>query len=199
MNFIRTSLLGLLALPLAAQSSGFNASGALILAPSEYFESYSKAVNSSTGLLVNVGYDFNVYQTDVGGRATLGFGYMPGTEKNGLKTSLTLVQLTGDIFLPTPAEGLRGVVGLSIDHWSASFSGTENWQPADVDHHFPFKDIKGLKGGFRLGLDYVVNKSVSAELVLQQTELAGHNGQDSFVRTGGINPAWLQLGVRYQF
>jgi hypothetical protein len=200
MNFIRTSLLGLLALPLAAQSTGFNVGGALILAPEEYFGSYEKAVHNNAGALINVGYDFNFYHTDIFGRGTLSFATMPGGEDNGLKTSLSSVQLAGDVFLPTAIQNLHGVVGVSINYYSASFSGTESWDPNDVEHHFAFKDIEGLKLGYRLGLEYSFSKSLSGEILMQQTELAGHTiAGDTFIRRGGINPAWLQLGVHYHF
>jgi hypothetical protein len=199
MNFIRTSLLGLLALPMAAQSTGINVGAALIVAPKEYFGSYDKAVHNTIGGIINVGYDFNFYQTDVAGRATLSFASMPGKEDNGLKTSLNSVQLAGDVFLQTPLQELRGVVGISLNEYSASFSGTEDWQSSDSDRHFAFKDCKGLKFGYRLGIEYSFSKALSGEILIQQTELAGHSISDNFVRRGGVNPAWMQLGVHYQF
>jgi len=208
MNFIRTSLLGLVAAAsLAAQSTGFSAGGGLILAPSkQFFGAYDKAVHNNMGFFATAGYDFKIYQTDVDSRASLTFGMMPGKELNGLKTSLTLIQLSDDIFLPLGSESLRGLFGFSANFYSASFSGTESTDRNDVDHHFPFKDADGLKLGFRLGLDYAITKNLSAELLFQQTELAGSDiseldspTQQAYVRRGGINPSWLQLGVRYSF
>ena len=199
MNFIRTSLLGLLALPLAAQSTGFNAGGALIVAPKEYFGAYDKAVHNTIGYVLNVGYDFNFYQTDVAGRATLSYNAMPGKEDNGLKTSLNSVQLAGDVFMQTSLPELRGVFGLSINTYSATFSGIEDWQTANSERHFAFRSCKGIKLGYRLGFEYAFNKSISGELLLQQTELAGKSIDDQYIRRGGINPSWLQLGVHYHF
>lgn len=200
MNFIRTSLLGLLALPMAAQSSGFGVGGALIVAPKQYFGAYEKVTHNTFGFIVNGSYDTTVYQTDVPARLTVGVGFMPGKEEYGLKTSLTQFQVAGDILLQTSVEGLHGVVGISVNYYSASFAGTESTGvTGDPRYNFPFKDCKGTKFGYRLGLEYAFNKSWSGELMMQQTELAGHSISDNAVRRGGINPAWLQLGVHYKF
>ena len=210
MNFIRTSLLGLLALPLAAQSTGFSAGGGLILAPSkQLFGSYEKAVHNKVGFDLNGAYDFKLYQTDVDARATLTAASMPGkATAYGLKTSLTLVQLSGDIFLSLGSENVRGLFGFSVNSYSASFSGKENTTDrAAATQHFPFKDCSGLKMGFRVGVDYAITKSFSTEVIFQQTELAGSDlseqtnltNSSPFVRAGGISPSWLQFGVRYHF
>ena len=36
-------------------------------------------------------------------------------------------------------------------------------------------------------------------LLLQATELAGRQRNDDLIRKGGLNPTWIQLGVRYGF
>lgn len=210
MNFIRTSLLGLAAAAsLAAQSTGFSVGGGLILAPSQtYFGAYDKAVNNNNGLYLGGGYDFKLYQTDVDARASLTIGYMPGKERNGLTTSLLLTQASGDIFLSLGSESVRGLFGLSVNFYSATFDGTENTADrGDVEHHFPFKNCSGAKLGYRIGFDFAVSKNVTTELLFQQTELAGSDLSEQtsltnatpFVRRGGINPSWLQFGVRYHF
>ena len=132
-------------------------------------------------------------------RLQLAVGLMPGKESFGLKTSLTHFQLGADLLLDTSVTGLRGLAGLSLNSYSAQFSGTESTDAGDVDHHFPFKDVKGIKFGLRLGLEYAFTPSLSGELVFQQTELAGQSISDPLVRVGGVNPAWLQFGVRYHF
>ena len=195
MNVLRNCMLGLLALPLAAQSSQFSAGGALIVG----LDSYKKAVNNSTGFFANVGWDTTVYKSGIPARLSFGAGLMPGKELNGLKTSLSLLQLSGDILINTDIQGLRGVVGLSLNKYSATFSGAESPSVFDVDHHFPFHDAKGIKGGMRLGLEYAFQKHWTAEVLLQATELAGRQRNDALIRKGAINPGWLQIGARYSF
>lgn len=200
MNFIRTSLLGLLALPLAAQSTGFNVGASVITAPAGYFDSYSKVTNNDIGFIINAGYNTHVYETEIAARGTLSIGFMPGKDDHGLKTSLMQYQLAGDIFLDTALPELRGVVGLSINSYSASQSGTEGTDKGNAATNFPFKTCSGLKLGYRLGFEYAVNKQIAVEALLQQTELAGSQiAGDDRTRKGGINPAWLQLGVHYNF
>ncbi|WP_243322590.1 outer membrane beta-barrel protein [Geothrix sp. SG200] len=195
MNLARTCLLGLLALPALAQSSPFSVGGGLILG----LDSYKKAVNSSTGFTLNAGYDTNLLKSGVPARISFGLSLMPGKETNGLKTSLTLYQLAGDILVDTGARNLRGVIGLSLNSYTAKFSGQESPAVYDVDHHFPFHDAKGLKGGLRLGLEYATGSHWSGQVLLQTTELSGRDRNDPLIRRGGINPAWLEFGVRYRF
>lgn len=195
MNFARALTLGLLVMPLAAQSTPVSVQGALITG----LDSYKKVVNNSTGFLVNVGWDTSITKSAVPARLSLGLGTMPGKEINGLKTSLTLIQLSGDLLIPTRIEHLRGIFGLSLNKYSAQKSGEESPSSLDVDHHFPFSDIKGVKGGLRLGAEYAFNRQVSGELLFQTTELSGRQRADNLMRKGGLNPAWIQCGVRYTF
>lgn len=195
MNVIRTFLFGLLVLPLSAQSTSFSAGGALILG----LDSYKKVVNNNTGLLVNGAWDTTVLKTDIPARLSLGYGLMPGKATNGLTTSLKLIQFSGDILIETSVEGLRAVVGLSLNKYDASFKGTESQSAFDTAHHFPFHDVAGIKGGLRLGLEYNLTPRVTCEALLQATELAGRQRNDQLIREGGINPGWLQFGARYKF
>ncbi|BDU71875.1 hypothetical protein [Mesoterricola silvestris] len=195
MKHLRSILMGLLALPLAAGNPGFSAGGGVILG----LDSYKKAVNSTTGFMINAGWETTLAKTDVPVRVALNLGTMPGKALNGLKTSLTLAQLSGDLLLDTGVPRLRGVFGLSLNSYKASFSGDESPAIFDAEHHFPFHDCKGLKGGLRAGLEYALTSRVTVEALLQATELAGRQRNDALIRQGAINPAWLQLGARYQF
>jgi len=240
MNRIHISLLTLLALPLAAQDSGFSAGGGLILAPKSYFGSYDLAVHNNLGYYVNGSYQLGTSDGNISGRVSLGVHFMPGKTKSAhstyqvvetagaaavtkdvqtdLKTSLTLYQVSGDLLIKTSVPNLSAIVGVSVNKYAAKFEGTEVTgkvynndatltsaatqavdHDAQADHHFPFKDDAGIKAGLRVGVQYSFTKSLSAELLLQQTELAGQNGSDPAIRAGGVNPAWLQLGVRYNF
>jgi hypothetical protein len=116
-----------------------------------------------------------------------------------LKTSLNLLQAHGDLLIETGRSSLHGLAGLSVNSYSMSRSGTESEDPQDRDHHFPLRDVKGLKLGLRLGINYAFTRNLSGELLFQQTELSGKDLEDPYVRQGGINPAWIELDVRYHF
>jgi len=200
MKLIHLSLLSLLALPLAAQDTGFSVGGGLIAAPKTYFGAYDKVVNNNLGYYVNGAYTVKTAETDLTGRFTASLSSMPGKSRdNGLKTSLSLFQVSADLVFPVGVEGLSGVFGVSLNKFSVSNTGTESVTTSDVANHFPVKDGAGIKGGFRIGAEYAITKNVKAELVLQQTELGGQNGADPVKRAGGVNPSWLNLGVRYSF
>ncbi len=195
-KIIRASLLGLLALPMAAQDHSFGLGGSLILG----HDSLKKATQNTMGFTVWGDYTGKVYGTTMPVRVGLGLTSMPGKEKNGLKTSLGSVQVYGDLLLETPWQALNGVLGLSINNYSMTKSGTEDTQhPDNVDRHFPVRDVKGLKLGLRLGLEYRFSDRLTLQVLLQQTELAGKDLQDPLVRVGGVNPAWTQVGLRYTF
>lgn len=195
-NRIRTFLLGALVLPLAAQESTFTVGGALI----NGLESLKKATNNGTAFLVGADYNTVVWSTQVPARIGLSFAAMPGSERYGLKTSLNLIQIHGDILLDGPTAAWHPVLGLSLNKYSMSRSGNENLDDStDVNHHFPVRDVKGMKVGFRVGLDYAVNNKWTVELMFQQTELAGKDTVDPYVRQGAINPGWIELGARFKF
>ncbi|HNX94572.1 MAG TPA: hypothetical protein PKL14_05380 [Holophaga sp.] len=200
MKLIGISLLSLLALPLAAQDSGFSVNGGVIWAPSTYFGSYEKAVNNNSGYYVGGSYTTGASEAGVVGRGTVSYYAMPGQARaNGLKTSLDLVQIAGDVVFPMGVEGLDGVVGFSANIYSVTNSGTESADKNDVYNHFPVKNGSGLKGGVRIGVEYAITKSLKAEVMLQQTELGGQNSSDPVKRVGGVNPGWMQIGLRYNF
>ncbi len=67
MNIPRTLLLGLLALPLAAQSTAFSVGGGVILG----LDSYKKAVNNSTGLMLNGAWETTVVKSGIPARVSL--------------------------------------------------------------------------------------------------------------------------------
>jgi len=192
---LRNSLLGLVVLPLAAQGTGFSVGGGLLLGN----DSLKKATNATTGFHLGADYGAHVLGTQVPVRFGVTFASMPGSDVNGLKTSLTLAQAHGDVFIETPSPRWNVLAGLSLNSYSMSRSGTESTDEADVDHHFPVRDVKGLKMGLRLGVTCALSERWSAELVFQQTELAGKDLQDPLVRRGGINPSWFELGLRWHF
>ena len=200
MKLIGISLLSLLALPLAAQDSGFSVNGGVIWAPSTYFGSYEKVVNNNSGYYIGGSYTTGASEGGVVCRGTASYFAMPGqVRSNGLKTSIDLIQVAGDVVFPTGVEGLDGVVGLSANVFSVTNTGVESADKNDVAGHFPVKDGSGLKGGVRIGFEYAFTKSLKAEVMFQQTELGGQNGSDPVKRAGGVNPGWMQIGFRYNF
>jgi hypothetical protein len=182
-----------MAYPLAAQVT---ASGGLILP----LDSLKKATNANIAYMAGADLGGHLPGTEVPARAGLSLAMMPGQQKNGLTTSLRLVQLHGDVFLATGTPKLRALTGLSLNSYSMSTSGNENTaDPLDRDHHFPMRDVAGLKLGLRLGLEYAITHSMALEMTFQQTELAGKDLQDPLVRQGGINPGWIQMLITYHF
>lgn len=195
MTFVRTFLMGLLALPLAAQSTNFSVGGSVLLG----LDSYKKAVNSNLGFMIDGGWETTLLKSGVPARVTLGAAFMPGKDLNGLKTSLTDIQLAGDILLDTGVERLRGLFGISLNRYTARYSGEESTSLFDVDHHFPFHDVNGIKGGLRLGLEYAFTSRLAGQVIFQNTELSGRERSDPLIRKGAVNPAWIQFEGRYRF
>ncbi len=195
MKHLRSILMGLLVLPLAADPSAFSVGGGVILG----LDSYKKVVNNNVGFMVNGAWETTLLRSGVPARVSLGVGFMPGKAYNGLKTDLTLVQVAGDILLETGSPKFRGIFGLSLNSYTAKFSGVESQSIFDSEHHFPFHDCKGVKGGLRLGMEYNYSRHMTFEALFQVTELAGRQRNDVLIRRGADNPGWLQLGARYQF
>jgi hypothetical protein len=190
---IRTSILALLVLPVAAQAPGFSVAGGPILG----FESLKKATNNTVGYQLGADYTGHVPGTEIPARVGLAAASFPGKELNGLKTSLTLGQLHGDLLLPFGT--CYGIVGGSLNSYTMSRTGTEGEDPLDVAHHFPVRDAKGLKLGLRLGVGFNLSKRIALEATFQQTELSGKDLNDEMVRSGGVNPGWLNLDLRFNF
>lgn len=206
---VRTSLFGLLVLPLAAQSTGISAGGAIINGL-EVSDSLKKVTNNATGISVNAAYDVMIPGSEVPARISLAYVNIPGkattystpTSDGSLRTTLNIFQLSGDLLITSPVAGLRGIVGLSFNKFSLDQAGNEDKSAANAGNpsaHFPVVDASGVKMGFRAGLDYAFTKRISGEVLFQQTELSGHQRGDTLVRRGGLNPAWFQFGIRYHF
>jgi hypothetical protein len=140
----------------------------------------------SNGGVLDFGYNGHLGNSTVPFRASLGYQYLPGTEDSGVKQSLTSLQLAGDILIDTPWKDLQFITGLSINKYKVKS------EVVDVGNNT--ETVKGPKFGARLGMEYKINPAWSAQLLLQMTEL----GTDAAATTG-INPSWLQLGVKFHF
>ncbi len=192
---LRTLLLGLAVLPACAQGSGFGIHGSLLAG----LDSLRKATHGRGGITLGLDHQTRLPHADMGVRTGLTLGWMPGRTKAGLTTDLRLVQAFGDLRIPVGGSLVTAIAGLSVNHYGLTKTGTESDEPSDVERHFPVRDARGLKLGVRLGVSLRLSDRWSGELLLQQTELAGKDLEDPLVRPGGINPAWIQFGVRCAF
>ncbi len=184
-------------------------------------DSLRKVTNQTPGLNLNGGWDYTLPDTNTTFRMGLGLNILSGKEgtynyiydPNNLsvpvstisKTSLYNVQGTVDLLIGTPWEKAKIVTGLSVNLWR--YQAASRYVPGSpgagdiVPSPHPY-DLQGskapgdLKVGFRIGLDYQVNKAWSGELLLQMVEFGATNGDS---RTNAFNPSWLQLGVKYHF
>jgi hypothetical protein len=142
--------------------------------------------HKSNGFVVDFGYTGHLGGTSVPFRTSFGYQFFPGSEELGLKTSLTSYQLAGDILIDTPWKNLQFITGLSLQKYHAKAEATGLGSTSE--------NVKGTKFGARLGVEYQINSAWSAQLMVQMTEL----GTDA-TATVGINPSWLQAGVKFHF
>lgn len=189
MNMKRILTVGALgfgmALGLQAQDAKPFAAGVSIVTPLDSLKTVTNASGfggvtadfSYTGMLANSGVPF---------RASLGIALLPGKEEAGLKVSLLNYQLAGDILTKLGGnENLHLVTGISVNKWRAT---------AEAGGISESENIKGLKFGGRLGLDYRINQQWSANVMLQAIELGAEpNGYF------GVNPSWIQVGAKFHF
>lgn len=193
MSFAKRISLGIVALALpsvmahAADGPTFFAGGGLIGA----LDSTKVATHSSLGFNVTGGMDFRIADGSYGFRPGIAINFLPGSEKDGVKTSLTDFQVYGDIVFDSGVKNLSFTAGLSVQRWY--YKTTYNAALAmPEDKGF----LNGTKLGLRAGAEYRFNSNLTAELMLQQTELGSKDGE---ARYNNVNPGWLQVGVKYHF
>jgi hypothetical protein len=205
-------LVGLTSFPvIAGDGPTWNLGGALI----NQLDSAKAITNSSMGFSVTGAADWKTGQ-DYIIRTGLGLNFLPGSTWNdpgwsydGVKTSLTGVQLFGDLHIPTGMKDLHLVAGLSLQQWRFNTSKpAASTSPIQNTSSDPTSGtIQGPKFGMRLGLDWRFNAKWSGEFLIQQTELGNWNQSDVArgYKEKGVefltneNPAWIQVGVRYHF
>lgn len=191
----RLALPLLLALPLAAQASPFSVTAGVV----QGLPSLEKATHNRAGLTAGADWGTVLEGSGIAFQAGLALAVMPGKDWNGLRTSLTLRQVHGDVLVDTGSPATV-IAGISANVWTMRREGTEDAaDPLDADHHFPVRDARGLKLGGRLGVRWTFSPRWAVDVLLQQTELAGKDLADPLVRAGGVNPAWLEAGLRYRF
>lgn len=207
---MKMNLAGLLAVgllvsaPLGAQgadSKPFHVGGSLAYG----FDQPYKTTNNHLAYSVELGYKVRIAGADAYFRPVLSANFFPGKEEAGLKTSLTGLQLAGDVLIATPVKGLHSVFGISFNKWTVKNTGTEI---AGVTA-FPITEDKGIKFGARIGLEYDVNESLAIFTTLQGIELGrspkelvdltSPSGGTNALAKGGQNVAILQFGAKFKF
>jgi len=204
MSFAKRVSLGIAALALpgvmahAADGPAFFVGGGLIGA----LDSAKVVTHSTLGLNLTGGADFRVADGTYGFRPGIAINFLPGSAKDGFKTSLTGFQAYGDIVFNSGIKDLSLIGGLSIQRWYYK-STADASSGMTSDKGF----IAGPKLGLRVGLEYRFDKNLTAELLFQQSDLGSQDGDTkgnvdaSGNLVNGLNvlPAWIQVGVKYHF
>ena len=168
-------------------------------------EDQKKATHSTSGFGLGFAWEGVIPVSAVPFRLGLGYNYLPGKEEMGLKTSLGAVQFTLDTFVSTPIQGLRMVIGLSLNNYHVQNSGTPPLNTVgNPVAYWSIDESKGLKAGGRLGAEWRFSDRFSAELLCQVTELGTtprvlQETANQALALGPVNPSWLQVGIRYHF
>jgi len=188
---LKTKMMGLGLAALAASSLGAQDAktwsvGLNYALATDALKGVTNASGAFGGVTADFGWNGKLASSDVPIRISLGVNNLPGkADADGLKISLLGYYLGGEIFINTGVKNLRLTTGLTLNKWKAKaqapgFSETEN--------------VKGVKFGARMGLDYQFTPNWSANVTYAVSEL-GLNAD----MTQGLNPAWVMLGAKYHF
>lgn len=192
---------------LAGVKSGVNVWGA-------YTIKTEGGYNVRPGLAINnlIGSGVSGVAANADDLASAGEGYnVPGSS---LKHTFTSVQVFSDFVVPIFDNKANWIIGLSLSKYSVKVSGARagEYSPFDLDaatrndgsgsvvrsgNANGTVSVPGYKFGLRVGFDYKINKQLSVQCLLQQTELGRIWGQPTQLPT--LNPAWLEVGVNYHF
>lgn len=187
----------LMAGPVAeAQDTKFFVGGGLMA----NLDSAKAITNKTMAFNIQGGMDFK-FQEKLVFRPGFQVNFFPGAEKAGVKTSMRSYQVFGDFVYPTGlVDNLNFSFGLSVNRYlydstfadPSSFDPEFQWAPTDS-----YTQVYGTKLGFRVGVDYRIQRNFSVELLFQQTELGSPVGDDQHY--ANQNPAWIQVGARFHF
>jgi hypothetical protein len=188
-TFSKLMVMALAVLPfsgtLAAQDAKrFDASLSWSLA-TDNLKEITNASGAFAGFNASFGYTGKLAATTVPLRLSLGINDFPGKDRDGVKQSLLGVQAAADIFIDTGVRDLSLVTGVSLNKWTKDISPKPDGYSSDV---------KGIKFGARLGLNYRLNPSWSMHTLLQVVEV----GTDPMA-TKGWNASWVEIGAAYHF
>jgi hypothetical protein len=180
--------------------------------------SLSKVTHHTLGYGAQLGLATHISGTNVPVRIGLGMGLFPGGQYGSIKSTLYHSQIFADVFLPTGLRNTTWFLGLSGNRYHIKNEGQETWTPdpsysvyANPGSVFALTaaevDRKN-RAGFRIGLNYRYNRNLAAEFLGQTTELGlrkahymiNASGAQVYAGTvGNVNPAWLQVGIRYTY
>ncbi len=156
-------------------------------------DSLKKVTLKTYGVGLTVGLDRTLGDTNLGIRPAFSITWLPGkVGPDESKTSLTNLQVSTDLIIPTGLDRVKVVTGFSLNQWRylASSPGNHPW---GLDGNRAPKD---LKFGFRAGLDVKITPKWSADALLQMVEFGS---TDSQFNSYNFNPTWVQVGVKYHF
>lgn len=157
-------------------------------------DSTKEVTHSTLGYNITGGFDFRLADGTYGFRPGLAVNFLPGSDKDGVKTSLTNFQVYGDLVFNSGVQNLSFTAGLSVQRWYyKTTAATGTTSPYQLDGK---GFLNGTKLGARLGMEYRFNKNISSELVLQVVDFGAKDGE---ARTNVVTPSWLQVGVKYHF
>lgn len=153
-------------------------------------------------------------------RASLGYAYFPasgymgisGTDPSQYKVGLQDLQLGLDGFATLPTAKLKLFFGFTLNKWRVD--AQSNYFVTDespAGGHFESGTVRGavagVKLGFHIGLERPFSDHLSGVAMLQVCALGTSSefmvpADPNWSATSGnvgVNPCWLQLGVRYHF
>ena len=172
------------------------------------------------GATVDGAYTWNSEAAGLPLRATLGYSNFPasgnlsiaGTGASHYKIGLQNFQVGLDGFATLPSKTLKLFFGFTLNKWlvnsdSSYFVADDSVAGGHLQRGSLRGSVPGIKLGFHIGLEQPVSEHLSGVAEFQASALgtssvfmvpadpswAAHSGNT------GVNPCWLQLGVRYHF
>ncbi len=207
-QFLSMSLLLAGAALSAQQTSGWKVGAAL---PYALDELQSVTGQRLGGLCLDGAYQGAYEGSNAFWRVGLGVNVFPGKEVDGVKRSLTGTQLAFDGVKPLGASRTSAIFGISLNGWSVKGTGTDRWgRTNDVSRSLTLSRL-----GFRLGIEHHFTDRWAFTALLQVAELGTDNEflqvhPDELAKTSnllqnghptrgrsGVNPSWIQVGIRY--
>lgn len=200
---------------LRAGEGGWSVGGSTVVMTDSIF-----GIGKTFGVSADGAYSWKSEAAGLPLRATLGYVWVPasgylgisGTDPSQYKIGLQDLQLGLDGFATLPGQQVRLFFGFTLNKWRV-----------DADSHYFVPDsspaggqfqsgsvrgpVSGIKLGLRLGLERPFTDHLSGVLTFQATALGTSSefmvpADPNWSATSGnvgVNPCWLQLGVRYHY
>jgi hypothetical protein len=213
----RTGLTALLLVPgaLAAQAPGWSMAVSGNVMTDSVF-----GMGKSFGATVDGAYTWDSEAAALPLRVSVAYATFPasgqttlaGTGPSTYKIGLQDFQVGLDGFASLPVESLKLFFGFTLNQWLADATSSY-WVPDDSAAGGSFQSgkvsgtVKGIKLGLHLGLEHPFSERISGLVVLQLSQLGTSSAfmvqSDPNWADGsgnvGVNPCWVQVGVRYHF